>query len=159
MKLEEILNMSAGRDMDALVAEKVLGWTPWLEKRGEYNYVVWQRSEDREPWFAHRDWEKHKARYSKLIKYDSHHHIEVGLYKFSTNVSDAWDVVEKMKDKFSFILKHDDPPGIDDKYRWYCELYAKGEPFIDYDVHGPTAPLVICRVALLYAFDERQEMK
>ena len=51
MNREEILNMPAGREMDVLVATEVMGWKAWLEKRGEYTYIIYQKPNEREPWF------------------------------------------------------------------------------------------------------------
>jgi hypothetical protein len=142
MTRDEILNMSAGREMDALIAERVMGWTPWVEKRGEYDYVIWQRNGDKEPWFSHRGWETHKSRYSKLIKYDSHYHIEVGLHKFSSGGYDeAFEVVEKMKsDGWEFYFEWKDKP-------W--ALFENDECLLDKYADADTVPLAICKAALL----------
>lgn len=54
------------RELDALVAERVMEWVPWLEKRGQYTHVVWQRQEGREPWKeSHRDYQQ-PERYTRI---------------------------------------------------------------------------------------------
>jgi hypothetical protein len=120
MTRDEILNMPAGREMDALIAEKVMGW-------------VWAHSP--EPYIS--GW------YKKGSGGDFTQSFEP-----STDISAAWEVVDKMDEKFSFILECNNPPSTIE-YKWFCELYAKCEPYIDYEVYSSTAPLAICRAALL----------
>jgi len=66
---EEIMNMKPGRELDALVAEKVMGWkTNWLK-------TDW--------------WEE--------INPNTHRHKGlVKDFKPSTDIAAAWEVVEKM---------------------------------------------------------------
>jgi hypothetical protein len=67
---------------------------------------------------------------------------------YSTEIDAAWEVVEKFYDSYSIVISRDDPP-TSEEMKWYCELYAKGEPFVDHEVYAPIAPLAICRAALL----------
>ncbi|MCK9361710.1 hypothetical protein M0Q28_05840 [Patescibacteria group bacterium] len=127
--------MEAGREMDALVAEKVMGWKAWEETRGEYTHVVWQRPGDREPWYGSRDWQRHVGRYRPLVKYDPRRHIERGLSPFSTDISAAWKVVEKMG---NFKLLRTDIT----RDHWFCEFNG------GWGAYAPSAPLAICRAAL-----------
>jgi hypothetical protein len=91
MTREEILNMPAGREMDALIAEKVI-----------------------DP-----DWVKLK----NLCPH------------YSTDIAAAWELVEKMK---YFTLYRGDG-------YWECEYSGQYLESID----AETAPLAICRAALL----------
>ena len=85
------------RDINALVAEKVLGWTPWLELRGEYHFIVWQKTGQREPWMGTREWQKAKERYSLFTgKYDPMVHIENGLPNFVDDMNWTAEVIKKL---------------------------------------------------------------
>lgn len=110
MTREEILNMPAGREMDALVAKFVM-------------------------------------------KVDSPHDV----YKFSTDIADAWTVVEHM-------VNNGYCPGLlfDDNGHWALafdgaqSLSIGDEPddvstsfFVEKNLWCDTAPLAICRAALL----------
>lgn len=88
------------RELDALVAEKVMGWNPWLEQRGEYTHVVWQKPGEREPYRRSRDWEAQKHRFSRIdaSQIDGFHHINHLNAEFSTSIADAWLVVERMRE-------------------------------------------------------------
>ena len=116
MNKDEILNMSAGREMDMLVGEKVMGWI--------YNQLgdAWIR--EGQPW------------------------VGCDAFHPSTDISAAWDVVEKLHSDFSIDLSYDDPQTIE-PIKWCCELYAKSEPYQDYEARADSAPLAICRAALL----------
>src|SRR3990167_10827314 len=69
MTREEILNMEAGREMDALVAEKVMG-EPYPDR------------------FAHPKWWG--------LRYDMGHEVWEPML-FSTNIKMAWEVVERLQ--------------------------------------------------------------
>ena len=134
--------LKAGRELDALIAEKVMGWHRkteneiypyWYDEIG----LVTKLAEDIPSWsdgFANYAWSP------------------------STNISSAWEVVEKFR-KGNFFLRitpteegyrvtacSDEglPLAFDKKtgdYDWdskYSEAYAD----------APTAPLAICRAAL-----------
>jgi hypothetical protein len=61
---ESILSMEAGREMDALVAERVLGMRFWIERRGKDRQAV---ADFREPWMSHRHdvREREKVRFTE----------------------------------------------------------------------------------------------
>jgi hypothetical protein len=128
MTRDEILNMPAGREMDRIIADKVIKCHVILE---------WQSLADK---------------YLPTCGCEPYNPKHINLYgllaNYSTDISAAWEVVEKMDEKFSFILECNNPPSTNG-YKWFCELYAKYEPFIDYEVYSSTASLAICRVALL----------
>lgn len=124
MKRNYIKNLPAGKEIDALIAEKVMGFTISETDLG--------------------------GNPGKFITFNNGAtQICYSVLNYSLNISSAWDVVEKMQDKFSFVLSYDDPPS-DDEHKWSCEFFYKGDPaYIDHEVYAPTAPLAICRVALL----------
>ena len=82
--------MKASRELDALIAEKVMGWIPWLENRGEYYHVVWQK-DDREPYRRSRDWEAQMSRYKRITHNEIIYgkHIEHMDFKPSTQIAAA----------------------------------------------------------------------
>ena len=120
MNREEILAMEAGRELDKLIHEKVFGWT-----RMEYPAVpAWQKptKEGTECWHA-------------MVPH------------YSTYTADAYEVVEKMKEKYFMVSV------IAVKGGQYECIITSEEPTIhnDYELYelGETAPLAICRAALL----------
>lgn len=132
--------MTAGRELDALVAEKVMDWTPWVEQRGGYEHITWQKAGEREPWHRSRNFDAERQRYSPLVRYDAHHHIESGLPRFSRDIADAWNVVEKLQesgDAISLIW-------YGDAKVWGCLIHRLPVPEGD----AATAPLAICLAAL-----------
>ena len=81
-----------GRELDKLVAE-ALGWVPWLEERGGYLHIVFQRPGDQEPWTRYRL----DAREREMLRYrqiewsgiDWSEHVVHGLANFSTDIAAA----------------------------------------------------------------------
>lgn len=135
MTREEILAMPAGRETDALIAEKVMGLKP-------------------EPSSEHEGW------YGDLIPIGDHEFIDpqgwvyfdkkYGLQPvpdYSTNIAAAWKAVEKLN--LSYRI------GIDKAHDnvFWCwfdlddpEDYAMEK---NYYATGNTVPLAVCRAALL----------
>lgn len=133
MTRDEILNMEAGEKMDVLVAERVMGW----HIVSENGYLHWNDA-------------------------DNHFQCGVSIYDFedaedfhtlkwhpSESILWAWDVVEKLCDisgcDIVKICKRD-PELL--RGNWSCNLGMGFEAF------GDTAPLAICRAALLSVLNE-----
>ena len=76
MTRDEILKMEAGRELDALVAEHVMGWT---KVRRVYNGAL-----------GFHQW---RGRYPGQPEYEAHERI-IGLY--STYIAAAWIVLEEI---------------------------------------------------------------
>ena len=118
-------DLPAGRELDALVAEKVMGWTFQTFPEGACPEVRhWHRTspipEERSPEWA-----------ASFIG---------ACPRFSTDLAAAWTVVEKLRGC-------DQWPEIGATGRsWYCEF--EGEPGVIVEGFGDTAPLAICRAAL-----------
>ena len=107
----DIDKMEAGPEMDALVAERVMGWTA-----------------ERKPGLPH------------LWLPPGHF---ISGWSPSTDISAAWQVVEKMLEKHeAFHLEY-----IPDK-QWYAMFW-----FATYFTSADTAPLAICRAALKAVVD------
>lgn len=145
---EKILTMEPWRELDSKVAEIVMGWVAWEEKRGEYLHVIFQKPGDREPYRSERNWEQAATRYRQISfsEIDHHKHIVHGMRDFSTDISAAWEVVEKFHEvsvkRFETMKGH----------RYWCkiEIDYDSEPII---AQGDTAPEAICKAALLAVMD------
>jgi hypothetical protein len=115
MTRDEILNMPAGREMDALVAEKVMGWrlhphkTHWMTNNNNFR--------------------------------------RIGTFLPSDDISAAWEVVEKMKEKGRLYLIVSDDIG-------YKAEILLNDPVPMATAQCDTAPLAICRAALLAVMEE-----
>jgi hypothetical protein len=131
MTRDEILAMEAGREMDALVAEKVMEWTraeqPFISKWG--TAYEWQSTGDDCP--------------------DSDLNTLFAPLPWSTDMAAAWEVVESFG-PIPFLLAFHPA----DAWRggsgeiccfshWSCWFEGGGK------IDAKTAPLAICRAALL----------
>jgi hypothetical protein len=135
MTYEDILKMEAGREMDALIAEKVMGQTDfshvgffWSEGTTEDGKDGWDGFQCPRCNAADRDT-------GKCCKH------------YSTDIKAAWEVVEKITSKcniFSFDLTKDDNGKYSAGFERKMEDYhPQWTGFCD------SAPLTICRAALL----------
>ena len=120
MTRDEILAMEAGRELDALVAEKVMERTLMDGLGGTAIRVVYYGKDTPHP-----------------------------LPYYSTNIAAAWEVVAKIKpDIDGGIAVEWLIDGGDDR-AWHTEIWTRGEKYRQYCSFAPTAPLAICRAALL----------
>lgn len=122
MNIDEI---PAGRELDALIAEKVMG----LSKDG-YSPVCYVENHAMDE-----DW-----CYQCDCMADEAEHVPK---RYSTSISAAWEVVEKMSEKFQICLESPWWPGVAYKVR-FTRLDGKTHQVSD----GDTASLAICRAAL-----------
>ena len=124
MTREDIKNMLAGRGLDALIAEKVMGLTV------DYEFS--------EPCIL-----------SLRDKYDDWGFLP----NYSTDISAAWEVVEKLCNETGCdvvkVCKRD-PELL--RGEWSCNL-GRG-----FEALGDTAPLAICRAALLTILETENEL-
>jgi len=135
MTRDEILAMEAGPELDALVAEKVMGYS------GKITVFAWQ---DR------------GKRLLPLTGFQAGEHTDFCTYvdgegkkieghvyfprRYSWNILDAWRVVEKTGKKTAFIItRHLDGT--------YCAEVNTGKVF------GKEAPEATCKAALLTEVD------
>lgn len=113
-------DMPAGREMDALVAEKVMGW--------------------------------HRLSFSKCwISGASKKERRIELWSPSTDISGAWEVVEKMREKgFIWSINYRNPVMSDLKYMPYVGFwnYTNGKPYKQGHSDATEVPLAVCRAAL-----------
>lgn len=125
--------MQAGRELDALVAEKVMGWS--LNAHGE-----WLNSDQ-----SFTGWHTNES------KYDPCHNCgRSNLWHPSTSIEAAWEVVEKMGGVFRMSTT------LGGQYRVtfsdvtvdsYSEEYDVGRKY-DKEALADTAPHAICLAAL-----------
>ena len=114
MSRDEILTMEAGREMNELIAEKIMGWIKYNPNIStEYNF---------DGWFI-----KCPDGLGLCVESDD--------WSPSTDMTAAWQVVEKMDMPF-YLERKDD---------WFAMFGDE----LDYSANADTAPLAICRAALL----------
>lgn len=141
-------DLEAGRDLDALVAEKVMGLVPGKDF-GKWPAHVWQLDDDGEiDTFAY-DGDNHNGPVCTLCDYLYCHHCgppTERCYKpppaYSKYIITAWQVVEKMQPLYDVTVTRsfgNDKP-------WECYFHFAGEG--EFYGSGETAPLAICRAAL-----------
>lgn len=139
---EQIRDMPAGAEMDRLVAEHVMGWTA---------QDLCESKEEKEAGLSCYTW-------------DGSAHFVDGMDAFrpSTNIAHAWEVIARMQElsfepetgrhRGGFMLNApDEKYGRDWSARFKC--------YHD-ESYGVTAPLAICRAALLsIAGEHNNEVK
>jgi hypothetical protein len=139
---EQIENMAAGREMDALVAEHVMGF----RAVGYYGPT--------KPNGMHQDYERfetaaqameryvqHWPEYSRPAEVDLCHWKEnwgpLFVGEYSTDIAAAWDVVDALQAGLCFELRRRPDGGF---WCWFGERMS---------AEAESAPLAICRAALL----------
>ena len=154
MNENEIRNMEAGCTMDALVAERVMGWR--YSPGWECHIPPEQIAMPDEMWT---DWQHDAGEFWKEpIK---EHHVSGIVYsgdfskiimpQWSRDIAAAWEVVEKMAELIGPISVAWGSFGTEGNMASVMALVG-----IPPGVVAPTAPLAICRAALL-AVMERDE--
>jgi hypothetical protein len=124
--------MDAGRELDALVAEKVMGWSDIdLEDQGDFGVPPEARIPDA---------------YGRTVSWYASPFEQFPHY--STDIAAAWLVVEKVA-----TIDKGEPGGLEVAVLHYpdrCECHIETNSAAFLVVEGaPTAPHAICRAALL----------
>jgi len=120
MTKDEILQMPAGRELDALVAEKVFGWVPKSVKGKVYGNL----------WI------------------DLDEKIRLIPSPYSTDISIAFNVVFQMR-RSGFVSQCSDLTMDSNGEWWHWKFYDyMSKQDKKYDAYG-TIPVAICRAALL----------
>ena len=136
MNEEQIRQMEAGRELDAMVGAKVFEIDKWCpDGEGEFDLICTCECGPPRTW-----------------------HARQPLPHFSTDIAAAWEVVERLYDEHWIVgigSLAENPRG------WRCELCNMWPDDFeraptDIEANGDTAPLAICRAALL-AVMERGE--
>ena len=129
MNRDEIFNMPAGREMDRLIAEKVMGLSVYDGERKIVRYEGFHGQHKRTYTIP-----EIYVRVSGVANYSCD--------SYSTDIKYAWKVVEKVG---SIDELHD--VDIRTSIRgWYCIVFNS---FDSFEANAETAPLAICRAALL----------
>jgi hypothetical protein len=89
------LDTLSDAEINECFAVEVAGWTPWLEKRGDYTHYIWQKAGDKLPWMNYRDGEKYRQNYTKAGKFDSMKHVDHLRLVFSTDSNAVLPWLEK----------------------------------------------------------------
>jgi hypothetical protein len=88
------------RELDAMVAERVMGKRYWKERRGNYELCVGVAYNGREPWTTTRTEYQQPERYTPVSAMEAH---KIGFFgtgnipDYTTDPSAWWAIVEKMK--------------------------------------------------------------
>lgn len=141
--------MEAGRELDALVAEKVMGWTAVFRLAGG-NIPYGFPDDD-----YNRDVDEHRKHGTCGFPTDYHREP---IPEYSTDISAAWEVVEHFRQRQWTVklVGHEWYDG----GRWECTLLdaldTERSRALDTQRHNadkqgwdePSAPLAICRAAL-----------
>lgn len=130
MTRDEILAMELGRELDALVAEKVMGWTVFREKHNGYEL------EDDEIAIGYPPGEDINS-----VPYE--------IEDYSTHIQTAWVVFNKIKDLGAWIEVAWNPK----KKHYRCAIganFTNGKLKTTIDENKfQTAPEAICKAALI----------
>lgn len=132
MNRDKILKMEAGREMDELIAIGIMG----LPRRSELENDS-PCPDCGTPLYK-------RASRAARAKCDSCNDWKYSPYKeYSTDISAAWEVFEELVKKWDIVEvwyeRNTDP-------KWWCEFISGGD---GNNAFADTAPLAICRVALL----------
>lgn len=123
--------MQAGRELDAMIAEKVMGVT--IQEFGSDSFGGYcLKKENGDLYYFKGDCQ---------IKFSIDEAKEI-IPRYSTDILAAWEVVEKMKKNYGINIEIRD-------YAVSCEIQGEFKTFGASDVreHG-SVPLVVCRAAL-----------
>ncbi len=111
--------MKPGRTLDALVAEKVMGFYVHRGEDGPDGYVSYNT--------------EYKSRFL--------------LDQYSTEITAAWEVLEVLRSQgWSFSVSSPYKLAGGDQHAWRCTLDHKADT--DYEVEADSAPHAICLAAL-----------
>ena len=128
MKRDEILNMPAGREMDRLIAEKVMGLSVYDGERKIVRYEGFHR--------------KHKRTYSIPEIYVRVSGVaNYSCDSYSTDIKYAWLVFEKYTKISGSVFN----PFVEKTPKGFACSFDG----INYALECDTTPLAICRAALL----------
>jgi hypothetical protein len=135
MNRDEIMKLEAGRELDTLVAEKVMGLTADKEHCPYCGAEMWIGAL--------------RSRCSSCSEW------RYGWYKnYSDDISAAWEVIEKLETHPDQILFSLVRKGAEMHLLKWCAEFRKclgSQKY--YYAEAKTAPLAICRAALLAVMD------
>lgn len=123
MTNEEINAMEAGRKMDVLIAETIMGFQavydgPWTDTSGDV--------------FVHK----------RMFLGGQEEHVP----EYSTRIWHAWDIVEWLRE-LGYSFDAGSWENVDDGNNWQV-AFEKADALFPESAEAPTMPLAICRAAL-----------
>lgn len=125
---EAIMALEAGPEIDALVAERVMGWTFGCTPDPEGDWASWNEPRPDDP--------------------TRQREVKCAGWSPSTDIAAAWEVVEKMRPTHVGSLW----TGIDEGHNACFGMYEYEERWAKAD----SMPLAICRAALLATLEAAQ---
>lgn len=125
--------MKAGTDLDNLVAEKVMGWY-----RKDYRETGFAKQLERQGKSLHPDWRPAQEYWYCLENGKDERKASLS-WSPSTDIAAAWQVVDRMKDQYTFMLSYRQHDG---------DYFVCFDPVNRYEEIADTAPLAICLAAL-----------
>jgi hypothetical protein len=137
---DEILNMPANEKSNMLIAERFFGWMWWNNAQNPHNFLL---SPDQN-WPPEFDWVPGK---------DPAKDDFSSCDNFTEDIAAAWLVMEWMRE--NTVEKYTAPSLFSVPHGWSMVLYEKNDNHAPawLDAFAPTAPLAICRAALLAVMD------
>jgi hypothetical protein len=135
--------MNAGRELDTLVAEKVMGWTRWnvlldgeLPPDGDPRYPIFYVYDN--------------GLYGEILAVQGVANKRGPYWHPSESIADAWDVVEKLRDSgvASFRMETDGGSAGWTVTCW-VQFFGIGERGDSVEAEAGTVPHAICLGALL----------
>ncbi len=144
--------MKAGRELDALVAEKVMGWQ-WMRQEAGHRYGDGTiLAENKVRAYLYRPMKKERAEWSELIPDDGKYPRGKNNFidNYSTDIAVAWQVVEHLlgaHEHNTFELEY----GFGDDQDWCASFGCSESDDKDGVVTielADTGPLAICLAAL-----------
>jgi hypothetical protein len=145
----ETTSLDEGRELDALIAERVMG----------YRWCVWPNVESR---FLDLHWDKERAGSTPLPatgdEPTSHYALST-VPCYSTDIAAAWQVVEKIAARngdtvVSVTHNSRDGERIGGEEKYFCTIEDISDGIEEWEAEGVTAPLAICRAALKAVADK-----
>jgi hypothetical protein len=130
---EQIKNIPAGKETDVLIAEKVMGLVPcdnWYLQQITSIGPIFIRNQN-------------------SCKHDGKCYPKEYIPEYSTNISAAWGIVDKLWSRFNFAINRMDM--YDGDYIASVMAFNSNEWK---SAHANIAPLAICRAALLTLSEE-----
>ena len=127
--MTEIDKPGAGRELDALVAERVMGWTDVAESAEVIRCVLYRRWFGRPPGEYDADWWTEDGR--------------TFIPSYSFYIERGWEVLDWLEEDWFVVLSGSSQSGL-----WECYLIAR--TIVKQEVTGcaDTPTLAICRAAL-----------
>lgn len=144
---------AAGRELDALVAEKIFGWRrePYEEDGGR-GFALWPPNEKRPMTFV--AFESGSSRESIPSEHGER------LKMFSGDISAAWEVVEKIAgrngDTIVSVTRNSlDGERVGGEAKYFVTIEDVSDGIEEWEASADTAPLAICLAAKAWAEADR----